>query len=69
MPNIARFDVQGATSNKRPKAKCTPTFEMSIRDEYVYNIYVKIGQQKKYVNNFLSTNPTTLILSSLVREF
>ena len=23
----------------------------------------------KYVNNFLSTNPTTLILSSLVSEF
>ena len=23
----------------------------------------------KYVNNFLSTNPTTLILSSLVNEF
>ena len=27
--------------NKRPQAKCPPTFEMSICGDYVYNIYVK----------------------------
>ena len=26
--------------NKRPQAKCPPTFEVSVCGEYVYNIYI-----------------------------
>ena len=39
---------------KQPSTHCTACGTINI---------------SKYVNNFLSTNPTTLILSSLVSEF
>ena len=42
---------KGCKIDKRREAKCPPTFEMSIYDEYVYNIYVKkaIGEDGKFL--------------------
>ena len=36
----------GLYRTKRPQAKCSPTCEMSVCGEYVYNMYVKKCHQR-----------------------
>ena len=49
---------KGCKIDKRPEAKCPPTFEMSIYDEYGYNIYVKKPSEKMANSSATSPTPT-----------
>ena len=62
----------GGGTETKTASQIVSNEEMRKYKEKKYLHYVEQVVQctfQKYVNNFISTNPTTLILSSLVSEF
>ena len=62
---------RGCGAVLKPKQYARLSNEIKYKKKYLYTNCRACGtiNFSKYVNNVLSTNPTTLNLSSLVREF